>query len=148
MIVLAILSLAITTAYATANRSLVNTRQATENAEASRIAETQVERLRLMTNNPATLPGGAPNPDYIFTTLPPTMFCIDTANKKVPIANNNPYTYSNYTNPSACIQGIYYVSVTYTNTASDPDKFLVTVVWDDALGQGQDSVKIPYRIHP
>src|SRR5690606_3729104 len=46
MVVLAILGLALSISYATANRSLIQTRQAQENAEATEIARGQVEALR------------------------------------------------------------------------------------------------------
>ncbi len=56
MVVLAVLGLAMGISYATANRSLKNTRQAQENSEATALVKAQIEQLRSLasTEQPGT----------------------------------------------------------------------------------------------
>jgi prepilin-type N-terminal cleavage/methylation domain-containing protein len=142
MIVLAILALAISVAYSTASRSLLNARQAHENTEATRLAETQIERLRLMRNNPAA------GPDNIYTTAP-KLYCVNSTNNKININTNDPYAPLATDDTGGCTQlGRYFVSVCYKTCSNplDDRTFTVMVTWDDVLGQGKDSVRIPYRL--
>ncbi len=69
---LAVLGLAISISYATANRSLLNARQAQETAEATGLVETQVENLRLLSYN--STPGNTDPTTNIF--LPASTYCI------------------------------------------------------------------------
>jgi prepilin-type N-terminal cleavage/methylation domain-containing protein len=119
MIVLAVLGSAIGISYATANRSLLNARQAQESSRATVIAQAQVEQLRALASIKNNL---------------------DIARFTDAI-----------TFPDACkydkTTGFEYdVSIKYDNTLGD-DKFTVRVLYDDVLGQGQDSVTLTYRVH-
>lgn len=128
MIVLAVLGLAISTAYATANRSLLDARQAQENAVATQLVQSQVEALRTMTlNSPsifsaATWPGASP---YDCVTQSP------------------PYAVTNSCTAGTTVK--YQLSVTYTN--SPTDTFTVVASWDDIFGNGKDTVTMNYRLH-
>ncbi len=138
LIVLAVLGLAISVSYATANKSLLNGRQAQENSEATALVQSQIEILR-------TIAGNA----NIFTNH---LFCVNTDGSVVtdfsgPTATTlsgliNP-SYSEY--PDNCTRGLYHIAIEYTS--SPEDTFTVQAKWDDARGDGQDSVRLSYRLH-
>jgi type II secretory pathway pseudopilin PulG len=134
MIVLAVLGMAISVSYATANRSLLNTRQALENSQATEIAQSQVEAIRSMACSTGNL-NCSSNP-ALFTTG--TAHCVDTS--------VNPYGFP-LSSDSACQQGTipYSISIVYNNAPTDT--FTVTVTWPDVLGQGNDTVTMIYRLH-
>ncbi len=123
MIVLAVLGLAIGISYATANRSLINARQAQENAQATTLAQSQVEALRSLADDTT------PN---IFQAGP---YCLSAA---------APYAIQTGTD---CNRGTipYTVGITYTNAPTDT--FTVRVSWPDVNGEGTDTVTQVYRLH-
>jgi type II secretory pathway pseudopilin PulG len=153
MIVLAVLGSAIGISYTTANRSLLNARQAQENAEAARIAQTQVEALY----TPSIITDPA---DSHFIYIPSgRAFCMDNNDGDPPIkfsaasdgVAQKDINYIDFPQPSAdpvknCVQGLYHYSIRYD--AAQNNKFTVVVVWDDVLGQGKDTVTLTYRIYP
>ena len=156
MIVLAVLGSAIGLSYATANRSLLNARQAQENAEAARLAQSQIESLY----TPSSITDPA-NANYLYKNSPAVTFCMNGSGNKVtgfPAAseavNQRDLAYSGNVAdtatdgdfPVGCHQGLYHYSIRYDR--DDNDKFTIVVVWDDALGQGRDTVTLTYRIHP
>lgn len=125
MVVLAVLGFAIGISYATANRSLLNARQAQENSQAAALVQSQVEALRAMAANDST------EPDYIYS---PGTFCVGANGHKATAATDcNLGEASRYS---------------VTITLSGGDTFSIKAVWDDVLGQGQDSVTLLYRVHP
>src|SRR5579884_4195391 len=71
LIVLTVLGLALGISFATANTSLLNTRQAQENSEATEIAQSQIESLRELVSNGNIVPA---------TWSPSTIFCAYTDN--------------------------------------------------------------------
>ena len=139
MIVLAILGLAIGIAYSTANRSLLNARQAQENARATEIAQGQVEALVSL-----ACPMGyatCPDPNDIHSPTYPLFhrtvaYCI--VNNALPPVDS--------TNNQCTIDGLYNIQILYHNTASQPHTFEVQVQWADVLGQGTDTVRADYTI--
>jgi len=152
MVVLAILGLAIGISYATANQSLLNTRQAQENSQASEYVQSQVEALRYLAPNSKTNPN-----DNIF--LPPTpappnsLYCIHDASAGSPLAI--------YPTADSCSFGpIPYTVLIYNcdqvttspcdspNIAANSDTFVVQATWPDVSGQGNDTVTMVYRVHP
>ncbi len=144
MIVLAVLGLAIGVTYATANRSLLATRQAQENSEATALLRSQAELLRYLAPNGSTAPS-------IFNISKPNYFCIDTSNKVTafslgaaltPLASPSPY-------PAGCVRNArYYLAVQYVPPgAGGDDEFVMTAMWADVLGQGTDSDTLIYRLH-
>ncbi len=80
MIVLAVLGLAIGIAYSTANRSLLNARQAQENSQATAAAQAQVEQLVSIgctSGNPECDITNSANPGYLLLHPPGGgAFCI------------------------------------------------------------------------
>jgi type II secretory pathway pseudopilin PulG len=152
MAVLAILGLALAISYATSNRSLLNTRQAEENAQATRYAQSQIESLyNLAATANAIRPGGASYPGDNNTG---DIFSWDKA-----FCMSNPST---ITTGTTCtnIDGLYTVDVYYCDhllpsipspcpsPLSGVDTFAVQISWTDVSGEGQDTVTQTYRIHP
>lgn len=129
LIVLAILGMAISIAYATANRSLINTRQAEENSEATTLVQTQIENLR---NNASITTTTDPN--YVYD---PAAFCFNGSSKQR--AGGPSCTFTAYN---------IGVSIAYAPIASPGGTFKVTAIWDDVSGEGTDSVVMSYRLYP
>ncbi len=148
MVVLAVLGLAISISYATANRSLLDARQAQENSQATWLVETQVENLRLLAPNSNT--GNTNLNTNIFLQTGP--FCVlDPTNPSntTPIHTN----VANCTFPTASYQVLIYNCDKLPTTGpctnvTGPNVLAVQATWDDALGQGQDTVTLNYRVHP
>lgn len=122
MVVLAVLGLAISISYATANRSLLNARQAQENAQATELAQSQIEALRNL-----TAVGTTP------TIFQPGPYCV-IAGTVV---------------PGSCKTGSipYTIMDTWTTGALTGSTFKITVTWPDIEGQGSDTVTSVYRLY-
>lgn len=126
MLVLAVLGLAISLSYATANKSLKATRAAQENAQATALLQSQVELLRYLAPN-----GTANAATNIFQAGP---YCIDTT------------AYTIVTVPASCLfDNLYQVDITYSGAATDT--FTLHAGWPDVSGQGTDAVTLSYRTH-
>jgi prepilin-type N-terminal cleavage/methylation domain-containing protein len=134
MVVLAVLGLAIGISFATANRSLLQTRGAQENAQATALLQSQIEELRFLSSN---APGSS---NYIYQS---GLFCVNSSNTIV-----NAFTGATLSNygiyPSACVQSFYHLAISYSTIN---DTFTLTAYYDDAQGQGQDTVTLTYRLH-
>lgn len=132
MVVLAVLGLALSIAYATANRSLMGARQAQENSEATALAQSQIEQLRANVKITDTSA-----PTYIFRSGD---FCMKDG-AVVP--------YSGPSVPPSCVfKGRYNFRVVYAPRAdAQGGKFTVTATWDNVAGEGQDSVTLAYRLY-
>jgi prepilin-type N-terminal cleavage/methylation domain-containing protein len=126
MVVLAILGLAISISYATANRSLLNARQAQENSQATELIQSQVEALRTLTTVGAT----------------PNIFSPALQNYCLVLAG---ITYTNSSGAACALGSVpYQINITY---ATANDTFTVMATWPDVLGQGNDTVTTIYRLH-
>lgn len=137
MIVLAVLGMAIGISYATANRSLLNARQAQENSQAAELVQSQIEQLRTLTKSNCTT-SPIDNDHCIYNASsggPSTPFCL--VGGKVKSAN----TTSGCTNAGE--NGRYKLTITRNDTT---DTFTVTAKWDDVLGEGVDTVTLSYRL--
>ncbi len=157
MVVLAVLGLAISVSYATANRSLLNTRQAEENAQATAFAQSQIEALRYLAPNAAADPS-----NDIFSQS--GLFCIDTSNNVVPTSPHE-NDYSNFSGsnsyPASCTNsGLpYHMAVANCTPSNITDPavtaicngaqgtFVAQVMWPDVEGQGNDTVTLFYRVY-
>ena len=126
MVVLAILGMALGVSYATANRSLLDARQAQENSQATELVQAQIEALRTLSSATAV-----PN---IFDT---TTYCLSTT---VP-----------YTKTANCLNGFYTITISYSGPVSPSPNiggtFTVLAKWDDVEGQGKDTVTLLYRLY-
>ncbi|HVX56618.1 MAG TPA: prepilin-type N-terminal cleavage/methylation domain-containing protein [Candidatus Saccharimonadales bacterium] len=141
MIVLAVLGLAISISYATADRSLLNARQAQENSIATELAQSQVEGLSSLgcaSADPTCDPTNPVNPSYqLFHQANP--FCLNSSNSIVSYPNPT-------TVPAACkIDSLYEIKITYHQSATQPSTFEVLITWPDVL-EGTDTVRQDYVI--
>jgi len=127
MIVLAVLGLAIGISFATANSSLLATRGAQENAQATAILQGQIESLRYM------IPDSASNPDK--NVLRTGDYCITDDYKVTTDATDSRCTVSD---------GRYHIVINYSSTTGT---FTLTNTWDDIRGDGQDKVTLVYRLY-
>jgi len=132
MIVLTILGLALSISFATANTSLQNTRQAQENSEATKYAQSQIEALRAV----ACVNG-------VDDCTPPLQLGTDAPFCLIPSG----ITYDARDDVGdECKQGVdnrYKITLERTNAATNT--FTATVVWDDIKGVEQNSVTLSYR---
>lgn len=141
MIVLTILGLAIGIAYATANTSLQDIRQAEDHSQATELAQSQIEALRTL------LAPGSPN---IFITGP---FCLVPSGSTFAIAPTSPTPWPGGTYPNGCQVGTvnpYKIQVSDLSTAQPslpPDTFQIIIQWPDVRGQGNDTVTLNYQLH-
>jgi prepilin-type N-terminal cleavage/methylation domain-containing protein len=137
MVVLAVLGLALSISYATADQSLLNARQAQENSTGAELAQSQIESLRTLADDPIT------SSNYIYLDSN-DMFCISNFGI-VPQPELSPYTLSSfYDYEDECNTGIYHISVYQKDRYQT---FEVTVEWYDVSGHGTDTVTIDYRVH-
>jgi type II secretory pathway pseudopilin PulG len=141
MIVLTILGLAIGISYATANSSLKDISQAEEHAQATELAQSQIEGLRTL------LAPGSPN---IFITGP---FCLVPSGSTYAIAPTSPTLWPGGTYPSGCQMSgntpytIKVSDLSVANPALPPDTFEIIIQWPDIHGQGTDTVTLGYQLH-
>jgi prepilin-type N-terminal cleavage/methylation domain-containing protein len=148
MIVLAVLGSAISIAYATASKSLINTRQAQEASQATVLAQSQLEKLRLKSN----IIDQADTDNFTYFTAPTKEFCIrtDPADNKDKVVLGDLTDANNLCNKmTEAAAGVWY-SVAITHNPNPTDTFTVKIVWDDISGEGdgKDRVTLVYRVHP
>jgi prepilin-type N-terminal cleavage/methylation domain-containing protein len=139
MIVLAILGLAIGISYATADRSLLNVRQAEENTTATTLVQSQIENLRTLTKDRP----GDPNDPFAQSGG----FCVDGNDNIQPLSSPNATDFSlYYPTGTACINSnLFYIDDSYD---SSTHTFTVEAAWSDVLGEGNDTVTMFYRLYP
>lgn len=140
LVVLAVLGLAMSISYATANRSLLNARQAQENGEASELVSSQIELLRAN----SLLPSADSNSPYkadVNNTA--SAFCFSGTNLNSFSPTPNLTGYSSYPPSCRAINGLYHLAIQRkVNTSS----FTVTAYWDNVSGNGQDTVTMTYKL--
>ena len=145
MVVLAVLGLAISISYATANRSLLDTRQAQENSQATELVQDQVEALRVLAPTPTTDPNYATKDIFQPSDASHQPYCIEvnTGNYQV-----IPPTSAIYAADCQNQLGLYNLTDTYTpDVANDGGTFTVIATWPDIEGQGNDTVTIFYNLY-
>lgn len=148
--VLAILGFAIGISYSTANRSLLNARQAQENTEATELAQSQLEALRVMAPTAASQPAE----QNIYDVSHKDGFCVSEVS---PLTIADIESSPGVTNPACIRETFYTILVLYCGanlhqlcigqTGPTNDNFVVQVSWDNVRGLGQDTVKLTHRIH-
>ena len=140
MVVLAILGLATSISFATANRSLQSARQAQESSMATELLQTQVESLLSLRTGGTIFTVAQPNPPNS------SYFCIDTSGATPVVSapfGSNAVPGGSF--PSACVIGNYYLSIQYSGPPND--NFTVEAQWSDVAGQGIDSATVVYGVH-
>jgi prepilin-type N-terminal cleavage/methylation domain-containing protein len=153
MIVLAILGLAISISYATANRSLLNTRQAQEEAEAAEYVQSQIEGINALASN-VVINNGNP------LSSETGSFCITNPDPASPVIQQNSVTPCSFgslnynvvivscdsdPNDPLCIST---AAVTLATGSINTQTYVVQARWPDVFGEGYDTVTQVYRDHP
>lgn len=152
LIVLAILGLAFTISYATANHSLLASRTAEEHSEALQVLDSQVELLRQAASNNTDvfLEDGAFCMTLVPTGSPPQLMPTPTYPTHPyfavpPVANDDDL--SEY--PAPCVNGLYHLSVEYVvdPVSGAKDVFTVRVRWEPLSGNQIQQEYITYKLH-
>ena len=123
LLVMAVVGSVLGGAYNSANNSLGSSRQAQERAEALKIAEGQMEEIKSL---------GASASSSVYDASPPS--CLGSAAATSCTDNSFGVPYN--------------VSITRTGNATDGYIFAVSVVWERFNGQGNDNVRIIYKLFP
>ena len=132
MIALAVLAMAFSLAYATANRSLLQARNAQEHTEALQYLSGQVELLRAKTDDPA-----------LFDTS--SQFCMNTTDGSI----IRPVTSSCTITPNGSGAN-YAITIAYTDpqtNGADQDNFKLTVTWPGVGHNGVQQEQLFYKVH-
>lgn len=137
LVAITVVSAVLGGAYASASRSLRQTRMAQERGESLKLAEAQLERLKSVALNPAST---------VFSTA--SYFCLDSSLQVRNLTTMDRDDFSSATYPAECQQApmggtVYYVSI----DRSPGNVFTVLSRWDRATGTGRDEVKIVYRLY-
>lgn len=138
LLALVIVSSVLAGAYVTSTRSLRNSQQSQERAEAIKFVEAQLERLKAVSSSNGS----------VFTTA---QYCFNNGGSLVSLngapasdVDNDDFSTSVY--PVACNQGNipggYHLSVVQNNPI-----FTVRARWDNIHGSGRDEVKLTYKIN-
>jgi type II secretory pathway pseudopilin PulG len=153
LVVLAILGLAISISYATANRSLLNARQAQEESEAAEYVQSQIEGIVALASN-IVVDNGSP------LSSETGNFCITNPDPANPIIQQNSVTPCSFgslnynvvivscdtvPNDPLCIST---AAVTQAAGYKNTQTYVVQARWPDVFGEGYDTVTQVYRDHP
>jgi type II secretory pathway pseudopilin PulG len=152
LIAISIVSLVLVGAFVTSNRSLQSTRDTQEHAEATKLAEAQIEMARSYIESH---PKGS---DTLFTessqhcmTLsapPSSQVQVIQAGTPVPLKSLETDDFSQYSSGCSSTQGDYAYNMAIenqsTNSDLDGDTVMVHIRWDK-LGGGRDEVTLVYR---
>jgi hypothetical protein len=157
LVCIAILMAVLSGAYLTANRSLENFRHSQERLEATKLAESQIEKIKQVVSEPLNgrlfdLPNAGDRVGRPFclsdTGLVPTKRDLNWS--AMPSLATDPLSGSLYPSPQCFnIQGRYNLSIVYTQTDTDSyrqNQFTVRVRWFK-LGGGKEEVKMEYQLH-
>lgn len=155
LIVLAVLGLAFSVSYATANRGLAQSRNAEEHSEALGVLNSQVELVRTALAKQVTLPVDA-TPPAGNTSL---NFCMSSASNPPAVVGFGSYTVPNTAAadaaidntppqpvyPAACVRGLYHTSIVYDSGTGSYD---FRVRWDGVGKLGRQQEEFNYKIKP
>lgn len=140
MIVLAVLSLALSISSATANTSLQKSRNAEEHSESTGIINAQIEQVRAAVKAHVALPTSG-----VFCMTSPTAF-----NSSFPVGytvpddpKNDQLEPTDGTYPAACVKDYYHISVVLDADGT----YRVRVRWPGIASLGDQQVETNYRTH-
>lgn len=137
LICIAIVSLILTGAYVTTQRSSVGVRNSQEHAEALKLVQSQLEQVR------ANVASGAGD---VFSS--PTPFCmIDTGPISATAMPNAAKCVQNSGGAPTTGQPAYRLSIARTVSGSG-SLFTITAKWDSITGHGQAQESMVYRLYP
>jgi type II secretory pathway pseudopilin PulG len=138
LIVLAVLGLGLSIAYATANRGLQTSQAAEEHSQALSLMASQIEQVRTAV--------AASNAGVLQTT---SAFCFDSSHNLVTLSGFKPASQENLNeltaaNYGACVvNGLYYQSITYDGSGL----FTVKMRWPGLGTLGAQQESLNYRLY-
>ena len=139
---IAVVAVILTGAYASASRSLNNTRAAQERGEALKILEGQLENLNTLSKTDS--PPAATN----IYDASNRVFCLNDVPARIDFGPYDPSAvslsatdFSKY--PAGCTIGLYNISITYGPANDD---FTIIARWERING-GLDEIQALYRVH-
>jgi type II secretory pathway pseudopilin PulG len=154
LIVLAILTFALSISYASATRSLADAQLAQENSYATELAQSQIEEIRVaVIGSLASTSGSISNLSGVTVGGVVQQFCMNLGNDYLAtdaahcqITNGGTtYTINDrllLSAPTSGGGGPLFFPFTSVNT------FEVTITWPDSLNQGTDTDKLFYKVYP
>ncbi len=133
LISIAVVSLILSGAYVTTNRSLQATRGAQERAIALKLAESQIERIKGLMATPA---GAAALQGMV------TPFCILPTTGQPAAVSGIVCDFASSGTASNTAEPIFHISI--VRNAND---FTLTATWIDVGGRNNDSLTLRYRVY-
>lgn len=150
LLAVAILGLVIALGYSIASLGLRTTRQAQEHAEALKIAEGQLERLKARALDPAAsgdvfsqAGGFCLGADTTISTITPPSPTASVPDDFSRYPANCQFTLEN----QPCTSGYCYHAGVRRGSGANANTFTVTVRWDSIGRSQQDEVKLNYRLY-
>ena len=147
LISVAILSLILTSSFALTNRSSIANRQAAERGEASKLGQSELEKLKYYLSSPGIT---APANGFFF--------CVDTSNPVAPTIIAVSITQSTIDTAYnsidiRCRKGTdsRYATFIYrepSGTEQATNTYTTYVRWNSATGRGTDKINLVHRLYP
>lgn len=147
LIAITVVAAVLGASYTVVNRTMVNSRQAQEHAEALQVANKQIEFLSTLTSDPVTANGlydGAPR----YMCINPTTGAVVDQNLSSPSDAEESYAPAcrnlgsvNYRVAVECLNG----TAQCAGVAAGNKHFKVYVTWPSVTGNGNDQVTLVYR---
>lgn len=148
LISVAILSLILTSSFALTNRSSIANRQAAERGEASKLGQSELEKLKYYLSSPGIT---APSNN--------SFFCVDTSNPVSPtivlLPMINPTNIDTLYNSidNRCKKGTdsRYATFIYREPSGSEEAtntYTTYVRWDSVTGRGTDKINLVHRLYP
>jgi type II secretory pathway pseudopilin PulG len=142
LIAILVVSTVLSGAFVSARRSQNTVRSSQERVEALRVAEAQIERIKLIAKTDqaqAVLYSGGDQ-----------RFCVNNSNAKVAVSGSLPdLTSDSFTNPARCEttpSGVPFYSMVQRTAATNT--FTVYTRWNGIGGSGKQEVQLAVRIDP
>ncbi len=138
LIAVAVVSSVLAITYSIMNENILILRNNQERTEASKIAQSHLERLKKawQTADPASFPGIGNNHTFCMSTAGET----DGFSGGAPHADINSDNFANY--PAGCVESFYHTAITYDNGL---ESYLVRVRWD-SISHGRSEVIMGYKL--
>lgn len=141
LISITILSLILGGAYVTTNHSLLDTRDAQEHSNGTKLIETQIEQLRSAAST---------NPTAFFAATLPAFCMVSGSTTPASIPNGSCVVDTTGAPASSGTQPQYSLQITRTSTTAGGLSyytFTASATWSSVIGGQQDSVQMSYRLN-
>lgn len=148
LISVAVLSLVLSSTFALANKNSQANRQAAERGEAQKIAQSEMEKLKVYL---ATGGSVEPGPgDYFCMNDTATGIFRFTSPDRPPDVASDDLSFANSGFPNQCTPqgaGLYYHYIVRDSAVAQKDTYTSFVRWNAATGHGVDQVALVNKVH-